>query len=129
LSHLVFDVLNVPSAVLIEFYIVLDKRGSIPGDKSFYARSELACNCMRGVMMVYRVSVDRLMCIACRVAPDLCPTVFALGADNGKNRLVEAYSSETSHDVSTGVIPDELYPCARKAAAACPVQAITVDAT
>jgi ferredoxin len=79
--------------------------------------------------MVYRVSIDRLACIACRVAPDLCPNVFVLGEDNGKNRLVEAYSSETSNDVSTGVIPEELYACARKAAAACPVQAITVDAT
>jgi ferredoxin len=71
--------------------------------------------------------VDRQLCIACRVAPDLCPTVFVLGADNGKNRLVEAYSTETSNDVSTGVIPDELYACARKAAASCPVQAITFD--
>jgi ferredoxin len=71
--------------------------------------------------------VDRQLCIACRVAPDLCPTVFVLGADNGKNRLVEAYSTETSNDVSTGVIPDELHACARKAAAACPVQAITFD--
>lgn len=79
--------------------------------------------------MVYRVSVDRQLCIACRVAPDLCPTVFVLGKDNGKNRLVEAYSNETSNDVSTGVIPDELYTCARKAAAACPVQAITFDTT
>ena len=79
--------------------------------------------------MVYRVSVDRLLCIACRVAPDLCPAVFTMGADNGKNRLVEAYSTETSSDVSAGLIPDELYVCARKAADACPVQAITLDST
>ncbi len=77
--------------------------------------------------MVYRVSVDRRLCIACRVAPDLCPTVFVLGTDNGKNRLVEAYNTKTSIDVSTGVIPDELYACTRKAADACPVQAITFN--
>ena len=100
------------------------------GDESFYVRSALACYCIRDVMnMVYRVSIDRQLCIACRVAPDLCPDLFVLGADNGKNRLVEAYSRETSNDVSTGVIPDERYACARKAAAVCPVQAITVDAT
>ncbi len=77
--------------------------------------------------MSYRVSVDRRLCIACRVAPDLCPDVFVLGVDTGKNRVVAAYSRETTGDVSTGVIPDDLAACARRAAAACPVQAITVD--
>jgi len=77
-------------------------------------------------MVAYRVSVDRQLCIACRVAPDLCPALFVLGADTGKNRLVEGYSAETSPDASTGVIPEELAACAQKAAAACPVQAITL---
>jgi len=77
-------------------------------------------------MMVYRVSVDRVLCIACGVAPTVCPQVFIMGEDNGKNRLLEEYSEETSDDISTGIVPDDLYDCVREAADACPVQAITV---
>lgn len=77
--------------------------------------------------MVYSVSVDRDLCIACGVAPIVCPQVFILGEDNGKNRLVEEYSEEISEDVSRGLVPDELYECVMKASDACPVQAITVQ--
>lgn len=77
--------------------------------------------------MDYRVSVDRELCIACRVAPDLCPQVFVLGEDNGKNRLVEKYSEKTSEDISMGVIPEDLYDCVMRASEACPVQAIIVE--
>lgn len=77
--------------------------------------------------MVYNVTVDRDLCIACGVAPTVCPRVFVLGEDNGKNRLLEEYSEETSDDVSTGTVSDDLYSCVIKAADACPVQAITVE--
>jgi ferredoxin len=50
-----------------------------------------------------------------------------MGEDNGNNRLLEEYSENTSEDISAGVIPDELYECVKKAADACPVQAITVQ--
>jgi ferredoxin len=75
--------------------------------------------------MSYEVSVDRNLCIACGVAPTVCPQVFILGDDNGKNRLIEKYSEETSNDISLGVIPEGLHDCVRKAADSCPVQAIT----
>jgi ferredoxin len=78
-------------------------------------------------MMSYKIVVDRNLCIACGVAPMLCTQVFILGEDNGKNRLIERFGEELSDEVSSGVIPDELYDCVTTAAEACPVQAITVQ--
>ena len=77
--------------------------------------------------MSYRVLVDRDMCIACGVAPTVCPQVFVLGEDNGKNRLLEKFSEETSSGLSKGVIAGDLLDCVRKAADSCPVQAITIE--
>lgn len=77
--------------------------------------------------MGYQVSIDRNECIACGVASNLCPQAFILGEDNGKNRLIEKYSEEISNDFSTGVIPNDLHDCVRKAADACPVQAIIIQ--
>jgi ferredoxin len=77
--------------------------------------------------MVYSVSVDRDLCIQCLVAPNVCPQVFIMGEDNGKNRLLEKYSEETSENISTGLVPDNLYDCVKKAVDACPVLAITVQ--
>lgn len=76
--------------------------------------------------MSYEVSVDRNLCIACGVAPTVCPQVFILGDDNGKNRLIEKYSEETSNDISLGVIPEDLHDCVRTAVDSCPVQAISI---
>jgi ferredoxin len=76
--------------------------------------------------MEYKVEVDRNLCIACGVAPLVCPQVFVLGEDNGKNVILEEYSEETSSDKSIGVVPEGLYDCVSKAADACPVQAIKV---
>ena len=77
--------------------------------------------------MKYKVSVDRSLCIACGIAPSLCPQVFEPGEDNGKTRIVGKYSEENSEDTSVGVIPKELYVCVEQAAEACPVQAITIE--
>ena len=77
--------------------------------------------------MVHRVSVDRKLCIACGVAPSICPEVFVMGKDNQKNRLLEIYSEETSEEVSKGLVPDHLYDYIMAAAEACPVQAIIVN--
>lgn len=78
-------------------------------------------------MMEYRVSIDRILCISCGLAPTVCPQVFILGDDNGKDRLLDKYSKETSNDISLGIISDNLYDCVREAADVCPVQAITVQ--
>jgi ferredoxin len=75
----------------------------------------------------YRVIVDRSKCIACGAAPAACPEVFELGSDNGKNRVIDKYSVELTPELSVGVIPEELYDCARAGAEACPVDAIRVE--
>jgi len=77
----------------------------------------------------FKVIVDREKCISCGLAPSICPKVFVLGEDNGKNRVIEEYSVETTETLSIGKVPDELYECVKEAAEACPVSAITVEKT
>ena len=76
-----------------------------------------------------KVKVDRNSCISCGVAPNLCSEVFELGEDNGKTRIVEKYSTETSEAFSVGNVPDNLHKCVREAAETCPVQAIVIEKT
>ena len=78
-------------------------------------------------MTKYKVTVDRVLCIGCGIAPNLCPQVFVLGDDNGMSRVVDAYSEELSAEVSVGLIPEDLRDCAEQAAEACPAQAITLE--
>ncbi len=78
-------------------------------------------------MVRYKVTVNRSICIGCGVAPALCPEVFELGSDTGKNRVVDKYSVELSEELSTGIIPKELYQCAKGSADSCPVSAITIE--
>ena len=61
------------------------------------------------------------------MAPSLCGQVFELGGDNGKNKVVDEYSQETTESLSIGVVPDELYECVTTAANSCPVSAIKVE--
>lgn len=78
-------------------------------------------------MAKYIVTVDRSICIACGAAPAVCPEIFMLSSDNGRNRVVEKYSIKTGEDISIGEIPDELYECAKAGAGICPVGAIRVE--
>jgi ferredoxin len=80
-------------------------------------------------MPKYKVTVDRVQCIGCGIAPNLCPQVFVLGDDNGMNRVVDEYSEELSAEVSVGLVPEDLRDCVEKAAEACPAQAITFEET
>jgi len=75
----------------------------------------------------YRVIVDRNACIACGAAPAACPEVFYLAEDNGKNSVVPKYEVEHSESISVGIIPEELYECAKSGAEVCPVNAIRVE--
>jgi len=75
----------------------------------------------------YRVIVDRNACIACGAAPAACPEVFYLADDNGKNSVVPKYEVEHSESISVGIIPEELYECAKSGAEVCPVNAIRVE--
>jgi len=77
-------------------------------------------------MVKYQVTVDRNTCIACGIAPALCPSVFLLGEDNGKNRVIAKYSDKISEDTSRGTVPEDLYDCVKQASESCPVQAIAV---
>ncbi|MGQ9781051.1 MAG: ferredoxin [Nitrososphaeria archaeon] len=77
--------------------------------------------------MPYKITVDRELCIACGAAPTACPKLYYLGSDNGKNRVVEKYSKETNTNISIGIVPDELYRCAKEGADVCPVSAITLE--
>jgi len=77
--------------------------------------------------MPYKITVDRNLCIACGAAPAACPQIFVLANDNGKNRVNEQYSKETTDDSSVGIVPDDLFQCAKEGADVCPVSAITVE--
>ncbi|WP_440060276.1 ferredoxin [Thermogladius sp. 4427co] len=61
-------------------------------------------------------------------APAACPEVFELGIDNGKNKVVDKYAVESDGRISVGIIPGELYECARLGAEVCPVGAIRIEA-
>jgi ferredoxin len=80
-------------------------------------------------MTKYKVTVDRVQCIGCGIAPSMCSQVFVLGDDNGMNRVVDAYSEELSAEVSVGHVPEDLRDCVEQAAEACPAQAITLEET
>ena len=80
-------------------------------------------------MTKYKVTVDRVQCIGCGIAPNLCPQVFVLGDDNGMNRVVDEYSTELSAEVSVGLVPEDLRDCVEQAAESCPAQAITFEET
>lgn len=75
----------------------------------------------------YRVVVNRDACISCGVAPATCPEVYELGLDNGKTKVVDKYSVETNDKISIGIIPEELYECAKSGADVCPVGAIRIE--
>jgi ferredoxin len=82
---------------------------------------------MVNFMAKVKVTVDRDTCIACGVAPTVCPQVFVLGSDNGKNRVVDKYSTNLTDSISEGELPEDLYECAVQAAGSCPVGAIRVQ--
>jgi len=77
--------------------------------------------------MKFKVSVDRDMCVACGIAVSLCPEVFVLGDDNGKNRITDKYSQKLSENTSIGVVSEELHECVKQASEACPAQAISIE--
>ena len=78
-------------------------------------------------MTKYKVTVDRVLCIGCGIAPGLCSQVFVLGDDNGMSKVIDAYSEEISAEVSIGLIPETLRDCVEQAVEACPAQAITLE--
>lgn len=78
-------------------------------------------------MGTYKVIVNRHQCFACGMAPRLCSDVFTRGGDNGKTRVTQKFSIQTSLDTSIGIIPETHYDCAKQAADACPYGAIQVE--
>lgn len=78
-------------------------------------------------MSNYKIILNRQQCFACGMAPRLCPEVFTRGGDNGKTRVTQKYSIQTSLDTSIGIIPEIYYDCAKQAVEACPYGAITIE--
>jgi len=77
-------------------------------------------------MPEYKVIVDREVCIACRLAPALCPEVFE--SDNyGKTIVKEEFRVKQDGKYSEGIIGDDLLECVQRAAKNCPVQAIKIE--
>lgn len=78
-------------------------------------------------MARYKVIINRSTCMACGAASAACSEIFELGDDNGKNRVVAKYSVELTPEISIGIIPEELYECAKSGVEVCPVSAIRVE--
>jgi len=81
----------------------------------------------RSALSNYKIILNRQQCFACGMAPRLCPEVFTRGGDNGKTRVTQKYSIQTSLDTSIGIIPEIYYDCAKQAVEACPYGAITIE--
>lgn len=77
--------------------------------------------------MPFKVVVDREACIGCGAAPSICPQVFELEEDSGRNKVSSEYSVSVDSKESIGEVPDELYECIKLAQESCPVNAITVE--
>lgn len=80
-------------------------------------------------MKKYKVTIDRNKCISCGSAPALCPEIYYLDPSDWKNRVKSKYEVSFDGNTSVGIVPEELYQCAKTGAEACPVQAITVEET
>ncbi|MCD6487909.1 MAG: ferredoxin [Desulfurococcales archaeon] len=78
-------------------------------------------------MVKYKVIVDRSACISCGTAPTVCPQVFVLGEDNGKNRVTDDYVIKNTESTSIGIVPENMYECVKRAADSCPVLAIKIE--
>lgn len=78
-------------------------------------------------MTKYKVVVDREACISCGSAPALCSQVFELAGPDMKNKVKQPYETSTDEKTSIGIIPEDLYDCAKTAADSCPVNAITIE--
>ncbi len=78
-------------------------------------------------MAKYKVEINREACISCNSAPSLCPKVFYLDPTDYKNRVQREYEVSFDGKTSTGIIPEELYECAKTGADSCPVGAIRVE--
>lgn len=77
--------------------------------------------------MPYYIKIDLNKCIACGLAWTICDKVFEPNPETGKNSVKREYRIEETSNYSIGIIPDELYDCAMKAAENCPVQAIFIE--
>ncbi len=77
-------------------------------------------------MAKYRIEIDRDTCIGCGVAPAICPEIYMLDPNDGKNRITDKYLIKLDEHKAIGEIPEELYECAKAGADSCPVSAIRI---
>ena len=69
-------------------------------------------------MVLYRVIVDRTLCIACVISTGRCPT---------HARVLSRILNKNQEDTSMGVFPEDLYPRVKQIVEACPVKAIIIE--
>lgn len=66
------------------------------------------------------IKVNHDLCMGCGTCEILCPAVFKLNAE-GKAEVISSASAEATADKQENI------ECAKKAAASCPAQAISVS--
>lgn len=71
------------------------------------------------------ITIMREDCISCTNCWTTCPDIFEEDPADGKSRLHEEFRTGT--ELGKGVVPDEHLACTQEAAAACPVQIISVE--
>jgi len=71
------------------------------------------------------ITIQREDCISCVDRWTTCPDIFKENPADGKSSVHEEF--RTGLDLGKGVVPDEHTACAQEAAAACPVQIISVE--
>jgi len=73
----------------------------------------------------YKITIDRDQCISDMACVALCPQVFEMNEEDGKSQIVAQY--RVGDNLGGGIIPEDLYECAKSGAEACPVQIITIE--
>lgn len=73
-------------------------------------------------MVVYRVYINKDLCIGCGIATSRCPTHARVLA-----RILANDRVKRSRNAVEATIPEELYDRVKRAANGCPVNAIIVE--
>ncbi len=77
--------------------------------------------------MPYKVRIDpRDTCISDMVCVSICGEVFEMNDEDGKSQIKPEFRTDPNN-LAEGIIPDDLYECAKEAEESCPVNIIHVE--